>query len=153
MRSALQQGVAAALGGELACALQLGDLGLLAGAAVAGFGLGAAEGNMNPGAKRLAPRERTDNLPAVHDAVHVLHSIGVQLAPGGQACFAAGIETGAVEIQVAARLELDVLGVDARRGGLKALFGVLGGGRLLAQPAAAFFDVEGVLRRRCRWRR
>jgi hypothetical protein len=54
---ALQQGVAAALGGELARALQLGDLGFLPGAAVAGFGLGAAEGNMNPGAKRLAPRE------------------------------------------------------------------------------------------------
>ncbi|WP_296408366.1 hypothetical protein [Zoogloea sp.] len=52
-------------------------------------------------------------------AVHVLHGIGVQLATGGQAGFAAGIETGAIGVQVAARLELDVLGVDARRGCLQ----------------------------------
>ncbi len=78
--------------------------------------------------------------------MHVLHGIGVQLATGGQAGFAAGIETGAIEVQVAARLELDVLGVDARRGGLQALFGVLVGGGLLAQPVATFLDRERVLR-------
>ena len=88
----LQQGVAAALGGEFPDALQLGDLGIVAGGAVAGFGLSAPEGRILTEQQGADPR-RTDNFLAIHDAMHVLHGIGVQLATGGQAGFATGIET------------------------------------------------------------
>lgn len=105
----LQQGVAAT-GGELAYALQL-RLGFIGRAAVAGLGLSAPEGRILTEQQGTDPR-RTDDLLAIHDAEHVLHGIGVELAAGREADFATGIEAGAVEVEVSTGLEQDVPGVD-----------------------------------------